>query len=121
MSTEDMLMLLVSMDWLCVRSVCDCCGAGQAKILTVLDLLLPLLLLILMRVFLLLRKVSTLVQRSLPRVYTKMLRLKARLPARRAIWKKPQFEAASGEGDLSAKLTEVVKNNSIVNSLHSSR
>jgi hypothetical protein len=74
-----------------------------------------------MRVFLLLRKVSTLVQRSLPRVYTKMLRLKARLPARRAIWKKPQFEAASGEGDLSAKLTEVVKNNSIVNSLHSSR
>jgi hypothetical protein len=74
-----------------------------------------------MRVFLLLRKVSTLVQRSLPREYTKMLRLKASLPVRRTIWKKPQFEAASGEGDLSAKLTEVVKNNSIVNSLHSSR
>jgi hypothetical protein len=87
--------------------------------LTVLNLLL--LILLLMRVFLLLRKVSTLVHRSLPRVYTKMLRLKARLPVRRAIWKKPQFETASGEGDLSAKLTEVVKNNSVVNSLHSSR
>jgi hypothetical protein len=50
-----------------------------------------------------------------------MLKLKARLQVRRAIWKKPQFEAASGEGDLSAKLTEVVKKSSIVNSLQSSR
>ena len=84
--------------------------------MTVLDFLLLLLM-----VFLVFRKVSALVQRSLPRVYTKMLRLEARLPARRAIWMKPQFEAASGEGDLSAKLTEVVKNKRIVNSLQSSR
>ena len=59
--------------------------------------------------------------RSLAKVYMKMDRLKARLQARRPIWRKPQSEAASGDGDLSAKLTELVKNRRIVSSLHSSR
>ena len=50
-----------------------------------------------------------------------MDRLKARLQASRPIWRKPQIEAASGDGDLSAKLTEVVKNRRIVISLNISR
>ena len=44
----------------------------------------------------------SLLRRSLARVYVKIDRLKARLQARMLIWRKPQPEAASGDGDLSA-------------------
>ncbi len=106
---------MVSIDWLCEWTK-ETCGKAVAKILTVLDWLIVLLV-----VFIRLRKMIALVQSNLPRLNTKMVRLKARLVVRRAIWKKPQFEAASGDGDLSAYITEVVKNRSIVNSLQSSR